>query len=120
MLKTILGIDVGKKFLDVVLIFDQKRLQRKFDNSPKGFNLLAGWLASLRISEVHACLEATGIYGEAVAEFLYEKGHRVSVVNPAIGSLSSIRSASRDTPNPIYSGIRPMRRTPVLLPVFAW
>lgn len=82
MLKTILGIDVGKKFLDVVLIFDQKRLQRKFDNSPKGFNLLAGWLASLRISEVHACLEATGIYGEAVAEFLYEKGHRVSVVNP--------------------------------------
>jgi len=36
----------------------------------------------LRITQVHACLEATGVYGEAVAEFLYEKGHRVSVVNP--------------------------------------
>lgn len=82
MLKAVLGIDVGKKILDVVLMFDQKRLSRKFDNSPRGFKLLAGWLASLRISHVHACLEATGIYGEAVAEFLYEKGHRVSVVNP--------------------------------------
>jgi len=81
--KTVLGIDVGKKFLDVFLMFDEKKvLQHKFANSPKGFKLLAGWLASLRITQVHACLEATGVYGEAVAEFLYEKGHRVSVVNP--------------------------------------
>ncbi|HQZ82141.1 MAG TPA: IS110 family transposase [Pyrinomonadaceae bacterium] len=48
----------------------------------KGFKLLQGWLASLKIEQVHACLEATGPYGEAVAEFLYEHGHRVSVVNP--------------------------------------
>lgn len=82
MLKAVLGIDVGKMKLDVVLMFNRKTLARKFDNSPKGFKLLAGWLASLHISQVHACLEATGIYGEAVAEFLYEKGHRVSVVNP--------------------------------------
>jgi transposase len=82
MSKAVLGIDVGKKKLDVVLIFNQKTLPRKFDNSPNGFKLMAGWLASLRISEVHACLEATGIYGEPVAEFLYEKGHHVSVVNP--------------------------------------
>lgn len=82
MLKAVLGIDVGKKILDVVLMFEKKSLPRKFDNSPKGFKLLAGWLASLRISHVHACLEATGTYGEAIAEFLYEKGHRVSVVNP--------------------------------------
>lgn len=82
MSKAILGIDVGKKNLDVVLMIDKKSLSRKFDNSPKGFKLLAGWLASLHVSEVHACLEATGIYGEAIAEFLYEKGHRVSVVNP--------------------------------------
>lgn len=78
----VLGIDVGKKFLDVALMFDEKTLPRRFANSPKGFKLLAGWLASLHISQVHACLEATGVYGEAVAEFLYEKGHRVSVVNP--------------------------------------
>ena len=36
-----------------------------------------------RAQETHACLEATGQYGEAVAEYLYECGYQVSVVNPA-------------------------------------
>lgn len=82
MSKVILGIDVAKKKLDVDLMFDGKRLSRKFDNKPAGFKLLQGWLGSLHIDHVHACLEATGVYGEALAEFLYVKGHRVSVVNP--------------------------------------
>jgi len=82
MSNAVLGIDVAKKKLDVALMFDQKTLTRKFDNSPNGFKLLQGWLKSLHIEQVHACLESTGTYGEAVAEFLYEKGHRVSVVNP--------------------------------------
>lgn len=82
MSKEVLGIDVAKKKLDVALMFDGRTLERKFDNSPKGFKLLQGWLASLHIERVHACLEATGTYGEAIAEFLHEKGHRVSVVNP--------------------------------------
>lgn len=82
MSKAILGIDVAKKKLDVALRFDQKTLVRKFDNSPNGFKLLQGWLMSLHFEQVHACLESTGAYGEAVAEFLYEKGYRVSVVNP--------------------------------------
>lgn len=82
MSKVVLGIDVAKKKLDVALMFNGKTLGRKFDNSMKGFKLLQGWLMSLHIEQVHACLEATGSYGEAVAEFLYEKKHRVSVVNP--------------------------------------
>lgn len=82
MSEAILGIDVSKKKLDVALKFDSKTLKKKFNNSPKDFKLLQGWLMSLRIERVHACLESTGTYGEAVAEFLHEKGHRVSVVNP--------------------------------------
>ena len=82
MSEAILGIDVSKKKLDVALMFDGRTLKKKFDNSPKDFKLLQGWLMSLRIERVHACLESTGTYGEAVAEFLHEKGHRVSVVNP--------------------------------------
>jgi transposase len=78
----ILGIDVSKKTLDVALMFDGRTLVKKFDNSSKGFGLLHGWLLSLHLEQVHACLESTGGYGDAVAEFLYEKGHRVSVVNP--------------------------------------
>jgi transposase len=82
MSEAILGIDVAKKKLDVALMFDGKTFTRKFDNSPKGFKLLQGWLLSLHIGRVHACMESTGTYGEALAEFLYEKKHRVSVVNP--------------------------------------
>ena len=82
MSETSLGIDVAKSKLDVALPIDKKVLVKKFDNNIKGFKLLLGWLASLHIERVHACLEATGPYGEAIAEFLYEHGHRVSVVNP--------------------------------------
>lgn len=82
MSKTVLGIDVAKKKLDVALMIDGKTLTRKFENSLKGFALLQGWLASLRIQQVHVCLESTGTYGEEVAEFLHQKGHHVSIVNP--------------------------------------
>jgi transposase len=40
------------------------------------------WLISRHIDRVHVCLEATGQYGDEVSEYLYERGHDVSVVNP--------------------------------------
>jgi len=79
----VLGIDVSKSTLDVALIFDGKTLTRRFANTGPGFRTLQAWLGSLRLGQVHACLEATGHYGEAVAEFLFLQGHVVSVVNPA-------------------------------------
>jgi len=82
MSKNVLGIDVSKKKLDLCLILDGRVFAKKFDNTATGFKLLQGWLSSLRVDQVHACLEATGAYGESVAEFLHELGHRVSVVNP--------------------------------------
>lgn len=36
-----------------------------------------------KIKHVHACLEATGIYSDGLAEFLHQAGYIVSVVNPA-------------------------------------
>lgn len=83
MSETVLGIDVAKKKLDVCLMAGGKVFVKKFDNDIKGIKLLEGWLRSLKIGCVHACLEATGTYSEMVAEFLHEHGHRVSVVNPS-------------------------------------
>ena len=82
MSKIVLGIDVSKKTLDAASIFNGKTLSKQFKNSLEGFKLLAAWLKSLQIREVHACLEATGSYSEAVALFLHEQGHRVLIVNP--------------------------------------
>lgn len=81
--EAILGVDVAKGKFDAALMFGGgKMLVRSFENSAKGYRLLDGWLRSLRVGRVHACLEASGPYGEGLAEFLDAKGHAVSVVNP--------------------------------------
>ena len=80
-----LGIDISKSKLDVTLLLDDSRLHhRVFLNSPAGFNQLSAWLSKRHITQVHACMEATGTYGEALALYLLNSGHIVSVVNPAI------------------------------------
>jgi len=73
-----LGIDIGK-----ALFYVELKAADKFPNNPKGFAELAVWLAKQRVTELHACMEATGIYGEDLALYLYERGYTVSVVNPA-------------------------------------
>jgi len=80
----ILGIDVAKDSLAVVVGKDGgQQLSAAFPNTPQGFKQLHRWLKRQKAVPVHACLEATGRYWEAVAAFLVERGHAVSVVNPA-------------------------------------
>ena len=78
-----LGIDVSKDSLDVVLINDGRQYHKVFSNNAVGHKHLCNWLIAQRTGQLHICLEATGQYGEEVAEFLYQKGYQVSVVNPA-------------------------------------
>ncbi len=78
-----LGIDVAKETLDVCLLRETGSEYAHMSNSRKGFNQLHHWLQKRQASSAHVCLEATGIYGLEVAQFLHEKGYRVSVVNPA-------------------------------------
>lgn len=79
-----LGIDVAKAKLDVALrLADGKFRNKVVDNTPDGFAGLSAWLAKHEVDSLHACMEATGTYWEAVAEYLADAGHTVSVVNPA-------------------------------------
>ena len=83
-MKYILGIDVAKAKLDVALRRpDGKMRSRVFDNTPEGFTDLTAWLRKQGVMTLHACMEATGTYWEAVAEYLAQAGVTVSVVNPA-------------------------------------
>jgi len=79
----ILGIDVAKNKFDVALYRNGKYKTKVFDNKSSGFEGLAVWLKQHGEMLVHACMEATGSYGDALARFLFEAGHKVSVVNPA-------------------------------------
>ena len=80
-----LGIDVAKATLDVALIKDQKKPRHKvFANTVAGHQQLLCWLSDNGAPAVHACMEATGTYAEAVAMALADAGHSVSLVNPAL------------------------------------
>ena len=82
MSKSILGIDVSKDTLDVALLHDEQLLHIQIENNDKGFKILSQWLHKHRVQTVHACMEATGTYFEAVAGYFYQSGQQVSVVNP--------------------------------------
>jgi len=78
-----IGIDVSKANLDVVVRRSGHNSPAKtFANTQAGITALWKWLAQQKGASLWACLEATGQYGEPVAERLYASGCRVSVVNP--------------------------------------
>lgn len=80
--KAVVGIDVAKDTLEVVLAQGELSRYASFKNAEAGYAQLNKWIARYAASSVHVCLEATGQYGEGVAEYLHQRGHGVSVVNP--------------------------------------
>jgi transposase len=82
-MEAVLGIDMAKAKFDVALQEPDGRVRRKScPNTPAGFRELDAWLRRHGVARVHACLEATGTYGDALATWLFDAGHGVSVVNP--------------------------------------
>ena len=79
-----LGIDVAKAKLDCALrLPDGKHKHKVVENSRKGFTALTDWLGKHDAADAHVCMEATGVYWEAVADYLTNSSMTVSVVNPA-------------------------------------
>jgi transposase len=80
----VLGIDLAKLTFDVTLLTTTgAQTYHSFPNTPEGFTQLQAWLTHHGVTQVHACMEATNIYWEALATWLHAAGHIVSVVNPA-------------------------------------
>ena len=80
-----LGIDISKDSFHVELSInnDNKLKHRKFVNRSDGFAELSVWLGKQKVQQAHVCLEATGPYSEELAFYLQQRGHTVSVINPA-------------------------------------
>lgn len=80
----ILGIDLSKRTFDATLQTPTGvQHYQAFPNTPAGFTQLSAWLTQHGVTQVHACMEATNVYWEALATFLHAQGQTVSVVNPA-------------------------------------
>ena len=82
------GIDIAKSFHVVSVIDDNetKVINKPFkiNNNAKGFEKLITILNSISLnkSKFTIGLEATGIYGENLQEFLKSKGYSVKLLNP--------------------------------------
>jgi len=80
---THLGIDIAKATFDVTVCMTSKSSHNSFTNNQAGFKKLSKWLNKFDINQLHACMEATGTYGDALANYLYVQDDCiVSVVNP--------------------------------------
>ena len=90
------GIDVGKWELHVALIQGDKTLSKSVGNNESGFEQLHRWLKNRKAQDAHVCMEATGTYGVAVAEYLHDNDFIVSVINPqqikAFGASELVRT----------------------------
>jgi transposase len=85
-IKAVLGIDIAKERFNVALLRGGKYKHKSFVNNAEGFRALSMWLQRQGIEgvgRVHACMESTGVYTEPLAQYLYDSGYKVSVVNPA-------------------------------------
>ena len=83
-MSAIVGIDIAKDKFDVCLLDGIGQAeQATFANSKSGINKLHRWLKQQGDKSAQVCLEATGIYGDLVAETLHSRNYQVSVVNPA-------------------------------------
>jgi transposase len=85
--KFCLGIDISKADYHVAIqcVETGKVIARsKFANTAEGHSKLHQWLVANTSPDlpVHACMEATGSYGETLADSLHGKVAKLSVVNP--------------------------------------
>lgn len=70
--RVIIGIDISKKKFDAAyMTINQQWHQRTFDNTLEGFNVFFNYLEDQKIEKFHAVMEATGRYGEDLANFIY-------------------------------------------------
>jgi transposase len=97
----VLGIDVSKKKLDLALLINGKLKAKVFDNTSAGHRALVEWLRDSKASlaTLHICMEATGVYYEAIARRSTLRDSRSAwLIQPVSRALDRARtSATRMT-----------------------
>lgn len=96
------GIDIGKKKIDVAILFsDGTTIGKVFPNTKRGISDTIRFLKKQKTADTVPCvLEATGDYHLLPALMLSHGGFRVNCINPLITKKyqrSSVRNAKTDT-----------------------
>jgi transposase len=100
------GIDIAKDTFAVVVRRNGKNGKvQVFHNTSKGITSLIHWLPNPSKEQVYTCQEATGAYGQEVAEQLHAQGMHVSVVNPLAAKRYAGSSLVRNQTDAVDAGI---------------
>ena len=86
-LSGVVGIDVSKANFHACHLADSRARPQTgvFTADAAGHARFLAWLDRVGARQsLHLCLEETGCYGRALASFLHEAGHHVSIVNAAL------------------------------------
>jgi transposase len=83
------GIDISKLTFDVTVLTENKTCHKKFKNTEIGFKEFHQFIKSFD-SSFYFCMEATGVYGICLAQYLTKQNYKTIVANPFI-----IKSYSR-------------------------
>ena len=81
------GIDLAKLTFTICIIVDGEidiLIENEFANNLSGFKQLLDWMNKyqLQLDQTVFCMEHTGLYGQLIAYFLYQKGAIVWFENP--------------------------------------
>ena len=81
----VVGVDIAKHTFDIATLQSngKHRTKGKLANNSAGFEVFQQWLLKYAEPQAWVVMEATGIYHEALAEWLLSRGYRVCVLNPA-------------------------------------
>ena len=96
------GIDVSSAKHDCCILDCSQKMIRSFMivNSREGFSALSATLTELAAPEnIKIGLEATGIYGDNLANFLRRKGYNVCTINPLLCKKHQSATTLRKTKN---------------------
>lgn len=108
-LKYSVGVDVSSEDLVAGIgklssdLLSKINKPRKFGNTTKGFKALESWIKKqcpLSQAKLIIVMEATGVYHEKIAHYLYEKGYEIKVVLPTKAKryLQSLGHRSKNDP----------------------
>jgi transposase len=97
----VVGVDVGDESLSVAATKGADGsglLERSVRNELEGFEELREWLSEHKVTADNAvfCLEATGVYGEALCYYLSSRGFRVAVEPPVKVKRAFAQSAHKN------------------------
>lgn len=99
------GVDVSKKELSITVIINHKNYYYNINNNQKGFEEFSKQLKLHKVEKIKACMESTGIYGLAFANYLFSQNHEISIVNPVCISAFAKSKLSRHKTDKVDSKV---------------